>query len=198
MTTSYPARFTPDEAMSRLLRGHARFAAGEPQRPRQTAERLDQIVAGQSPFATIIGCSDSRTSPELIFDQGFGNLFVIRVAGEVLDHAVLGSVEYAVEHLYTSLVVVLAHSGCGAVAAAVQGARSGQHIPDLVTAIQPAVDVVPPETDDRANAVAKVHARSVTEVLRADQSAIGALVARGDVKIEAMFYDMATRSLEIL
>jgi carbonic anhydrase len=115
-----------ERALARLLEGNRRFLEGRPVRGHASATWREQLVAVQQPFATILGCADSRIPPELIFDQGFGDLFVIRVAGNVLGDEVAGSLQYAVHHLKTPLIVVLGHEGCGAVTAAVQ-AMLGKH-----------------------------------------------------------------------
>jgi carbonic anhydrase len=106
------------EAIERLKAGNARFAEGNTRHAHESADWRKHLVADQKPFATILGCADSRVPPELVFDQGFGDLFVIRVAGNVIAPDVLGSLAYALEHLRTPLVVVLGHQGCGAVTAA--------------------------------------------------------------------------------
>ena len=109
-----------ERALARLLEGNHRFLSGRSEHDYQSATWREQLVATQKPFATILGCADSRIPPELIFDQGFGDLFVIRVAGNVLGDDVIGSLEYAVHHVKTPLIVVLGHEGYGAVTAAVQ------------------------------------------------------------------------------
>jgi len=116
--SGHEAKLTPAKATALLVEGNARFVSGRGQHPRRNPERRRELATGQSPFAVIIGCADSRTSPEVLSEQGLGDLFVIRVAGNVLDDHVLGSLEYAVEHLHSGLVVALGHQRCGAVAAA--------------------------------------------------------------------------------
>ncbi len=132
-----------DEAMARLLAGNARFISGKLNHPHAAADWRKRLVGGQKPFVTIIGCADSRVPPELLFDQGFGDLFVIRVAGNVIDTDVAGSVEYGVDHLATKLVVVMGHEGCGAVTAALQTMEDLEKEPNeiraLVGKIKPAV-----------------------------------------------------------
>ena len=132
-----------DEAMTRLLAGNERFISGELNHPHTAADWRKRLVGGQNPFVTIIGCADSRVPPELLFDQGFGDLFVIRVAGNVIDTDVAGSVEYGVDHLATKLVVVMGHEGCGAVTAALQKMADIEKEPNeiqaLVGKIKPAV-----------------------------------------------------------
>ena len=112
-------KLTPDQALTQLLRGNERFVAGWPDHPNQSARRRREVSdSGQQPFAIILSCSDSRVPPEIIFDQGLGDLFVIRVAGNIIDDAILGTIEYAVEHVHAPLVMVLGHDKCGAVTAA--------------------------------------------------------------------------------
>ncbi|HEV7228337.1 carbonic anhydrase [Brevundimonas sp.] len=131
---------TPDLALQQLRDGNAAFLRGEP--ATVSAADLAPLEAGQSPVAVVVGCADSRTSPELLFGQGFGRLFVVRVAGNTVDERGLASITYAVEHLKAPLVVVLGHTGCGAVAAAgavVDGAPPDPALEAMLTPILPAV-----------------------------------------------------------
>ena len=145
--SSEPAKLAPPkdckEAIARLLAGNERFVSGKLNHPHSANEWRKRLVGGQNPFVTIIGCADSRVPPELLFDQGFGDLFVIRVAGNVIDTDVAGSVEYGVDHLATKLVVVMGHEGCGAVTAALQKMedieKEPNEIQSLVGKIKPAV-----------------------------------------------------------
>ncbi len=116
-----------DEALQRLIDGNERFLAGAMRMSAPTAETMSNLTQGQQPFATILGCSDSRVPPEWIFDVGLGELFVVRVAGNVLSPEVAGSLQYAVAHLGTPLIVVLGHEGCGAVEAAMESKFQGVH-----------------------------------------------------------------------
>jgi carbonic anhydrase len=115
---SEPSPNTGAEALSRLKSGNARFVEGKTRHAHEGADWRKHLIGEQKPLATILGCSDSRVPPELVFDQGFGDLFVIRVAGNVIASDVVGSVAYAALHLATPLIVVLGHTGCGAVTAA--------------------------------------------------------------------------------
>src|ERR1700731_371027 len=105
-----PHRLSPDEALQKLLAGNQRYVQDVPTRPEQSAMRRTQVAVNQHPFAIVLGCSDSRVPPEIIFDQGLGDLFVVRVAGNVLDDYGLGSFEYAVEHLHSPLIILLGPS----------------------------------------------------------------------------------------
>ena len=111
-------KWTADEALARLVAGNERFVAGEARFPTVQKEVLAELARGQRPYATIVGCSDSRVPPELVFDAGFGELFIVRVAGNVISPEVMGTLQYAAVHLRTPLFVVLGHEGCGAVQAA--------------------------------------------------------------------------------
>ena len=140
---------TSAHAINRLSKGNARFVSGKLRHPHSANEWRKRLIDGQAPFATILGCSDSRVPPELLFDQGFGDLFVIRVAGNVIDTDVVGSIEYGVDHLKTKLVVVMGHEGCGAVTAALQADSDLQQEPNevrsLVSKIKPATKKVSKE-----------------------------------------------------
>jgi len=134
---------SPQEALKFLKEGNARFAAGKTLHAHLGADWRRHLTLGQAPFATILGCSDSRVPPELIFDQGLGDLFVVRVAGNVIASDVVGSLIYAAVHLKTRLFVVLGHQGCGAVTAAVEaidgGAKEPPGIAALLELIKPAL-----------------------------------------------------------
>src|SRR5437870_6452300 len=134
----------PAEAISKLKEGNGHYTSGTLQHPGQTAERRAELANTQHPFATIVDCSDSRVPPEIVFDQGLGDLFIVRVAGNVINDEGLGRVEYSVDHLGKRLILELGHQSCGAVKAAretiaAKGKAPG-HIQSLVTAIKPAVE----------------------------------------------------------
>ncbi|MDM0110335.1 carbonic anhydrase [Variovorax sp. J22R24] len=135
---------TAAEALTRLREGNERFVQGRARFPTVQKEILAELAKGQQPFATILGCSDSRVPPELVFDASFGELFVVRVAGNVLGPSVLGTLQYAGSHLQTPLFIVLGHEGCGAVEAALasrfHGARQKNRIEVLLENIVPALD----------------------------------------------------------
>ncbi len=132
----------PDEVLRDLTAGNARFAAGKPARPRATLTRVHEVAAGQHPRAVVLTCSDSRVPPEAIFDQGIGDLFVVRVAGNVANNDQIASAEYAVEHFGSTLLVVLGHSQCGAVSAVVNGEKVTDDIHRMVMHIGEAVGAV--------------------------------------------------------
>lgn len=126
---------TPGQAWQELLEGNQRFVSGAPQHPGQDAARRHEISTNQHPFAVIFGCSDSRVAAEIIFDRGLGDAFVVRTAGHVLDTTVIGSIEYGVDILGASLIVVLGHDYCGAVAAAWHTLRTGEQPSGFVRAL---------------------------------------------------------------
>ncbi len=129
-----------DEALHLLLAGNERFAAGKPEHPHTDLSRVESTAKnGQAPFAAVLSCADSRVPVETVFDRGVGDLFVVRVAGNVADSGTLASVEYAAEHLHTPLVVVMGHTQCGAVKAAVDNAQLDGSLPALIDLIRPAV-----------------------------------------------------------
>jgi carbonic anhydrase len=194
---------SPDDALAALLAGSRRFASGELQHPRRGSVRRAEVAQGQQPFAAIVSCSDSRVALEIIFDQGLGDLFVIRVAGNTVDApVVLGSVEFAVSQLGCSLVMVLGHEQCGAVAAAVDAAEHGTALGGHLDAVVgPIVAVVgPAEHDDapaRLAAAVRANVRRQVAVL-AGTAALAEAVATGDVAIVGAVYRLHTGDVELL
>src|SRR3954471_3298785 len=147
-----PAGISPDEALKTLMEGNARYVALKQTYPNQSGDRRATVAKGQNPIAIVVGCADSRVAPELAFDQGLGDLFVIRVAGNVIDDQPLGSLEYGLEEPHIPLVIVLGHERCGAVKATLDlsnaGGEAPGHIQSLVNAIRPAVDQAKTQTGD--------------------------------------------------
>lgn len=188
---------TVESALQALKEGNRRYVAGRPQHPHQDAARRQETCFQQRPFAVILGCSDSRVPPEVIFDQGIGDLFVIRTAGHVVDQTVLGSVEYAVEHLGVPLVVVLGHTRCGAVTAAVQSASAkGQshhnHLDHLIEAILPAVQQTAGLPGDPVANAIDAHIRRTVEALTAASTILAERVHSGTLQILGARYDLET------
>jgi carbonic anhydrase len=187
----------PEAALARLMAGNARYAAGMASRPNADAARRAEIGSAARPFAVILACADSRVAPEIIFDQGLGDLYVIRVAGNVIDDAVLASIEYAVLHLGVSLVMALGHERCGAVAAALD-ALAGRGSPAdretlmgaLTALIAPAVRAVPPAAADRLDAAVNLNAANAAAEIFAGSRPLRAKVLAGALKIVAARYDL--------
>lgn len=183
----------PDEALSRLKTGNERFAQSKVSTGKPVAARRAATAKDQHPFAIIVGCADSRTAPEIIFDQDIGDLFVIRTAGNLVDDYGLGSIEYAVDHLGTRLIVVLGHSRCGAVTAALAGGSAPGHINSLVRDIQPAVAAAKgKEGDALANAIHENDAQ-VAKKIRS-QAQLGEFASQ--VRIVEGYYDLDTGKVE--
>ena len=195
-----PAGVGADEALSRLLNGDKRFVAGKSNEPTGAAlvGRRHALAKDQKPFAVILGCSDSRVPPELIFDVTLGDIFVVRTAGEVVDAIVLGSIEYAIEHLGTKLIVVLGHERCGAVTAAVSGATDTGDIPDVLKAISPAVEETKGQSGDAIENAVRANARDIARRLKSSGPIIAPRVQSGEVKIVAAYYSLDTGQVELL
>ncbi len=195
-----PSKVSPDEALKRLLEGNARFVSGHLTHagPEQIAEARGTGSKGQAPFAVIVGCSDSRVGPEIIFDQGIGDLFVVRTAGEVVDSAALGSIEYAVAHLGSALVVVLGHERCGAVAAAVAGAKEPGHIAALLAAIEPAVKQTKGQSGDPVENAVRAQALDVAKQLQEAKPILAERVQSGKIRIVAARYDLLSGKIDLL
>lgn len=179
-------------ALDDLLRGNERYAGGRPAHPRGDAGRRAETAGGQRPFAAVVSCSDSRVPPEILFDQGIGDLFVVRTAGGVLDDAAIGSLEYAVEHLRVPLLVVLGHTRCGAVEAAIAGGRAPGRIARLVEALRPAVERASSLGGDQSANAVRACARASLALLAACGPIIAPRVADGSLELVGAVYDVAT------
>jgi carbonic anhydrase len=191
MDASLESIVAPDEALSRLKEGNSRYASGNLQHLRQTTTRRIELAKSQHPFAVIVGCSDSRVSPEIVFDQGLGDLFVCRVAGNVINDESLGSIEYAVDHLDIRLIVVLGHQRCGAVRAAkeiiaAKGKAAG-HAQSLVTAIKPAVEATAKADLD---ATIKANVKHVVNALRSSTPILKPKVDSNELKVVGANYSL--------
>ncbi len=181
-----------------LISGNKRFAEGNPTHPNQSLSRRREMAKGQSPRAAVLACADSRVSPEIIFDQGLGDLFVVRVAGNVVNDPILGSLEYAVEHLGTQLIVVLGHQRCGAVAAACAGGEAPGHIASLVQALAPAVNKISESEAGRVDLAAKENVRMTVKSLHSCGPILAELVRQGKLEVAGAFYDLDTGAVEII
>ena len=191
---------TPELALQQLMEGNLRYAEGNASHPHQSLERRAELVSGQHPFAVILGCSDSRIPPELIFDQGLGDIFVIRTAGEVVDNASLASIEYAVEHLGVSLVLVLGHDSCGAVTAAVQGGEVEGHLGCLVEFISSAVNQAREmgQEGDLLNLSIDNNVFNIVKELQDSQPVLSEKVEAGELMILGARYHLDSGLVEIL
>jgi len=190
-------------ALRRLIDGNARFVAGASVQRLPSHERLAQLAESQHPFATVLGCSDSRVPPELVFDQGPGDLFVVRVAGNVVGTEILGSLGYALDHLGTPLFVVLGHEGCGAVRAALDAMRSGPTasgpLAALLDAIVPALDGLDQagSPEDRLHRAVEANVRGTLRRLAATPVGHDAL-AQGRTELVGGVYELTTGRVRFL
>lgn len=175
-------------ALELLKEGNTRFVSGALTPKDNYAELREQLNAGQHPFAVVLCCSDSRVAPEIIFDQKLGDLFVIRNAGNIVDEEVLGSIEYAIEHLESPLVVVMGHSSCGAVTATYHGGDLPGHIADLAKRIRPSI-VSECCIDDNA----RRHAQQMARLIEEDP-----IVHHVGAKVVAAFYNLRSGKVEWL
>lgn len=186
-----------DEGLRLLKEGNERFLKGKPIRPNQDLERIKEVSNAQFPFATIIGCSDSRVPNEIIFDQGVGDLFIIRTAGQVSSYASWGSIEFAEEILGTKLIVVLGHTQCGAVHAAVTLPEVPGHIVTLINAIKPAVERAKLKNPaDIMDAAIRENVKMQVEQLRSLEPILAKRVREGSTKIVGALYHLETGKVE--
>ena len=191
-----PAASVPAEvALERLKEGNARFATAVLTEGKPVAFKREKYAQAQSPFAIVVACSDSRTAPELVFDQNIGGLFVVRNAGNLVDDYGLGSIEYAVEHLGTRLIVVLGHQRCGAVQAALAGDSAPGHVGSLVRDIQPAVAAVKGKDGDPLDLAIAENTRLVAAKIR-EKAAFGDLASQ--VRVVSGVYNLDTGKVEWL
>jgi len=189
-----------DEGLRQLLAGNQAFVAAGASCPRQTPARRTEVAAAQHPFAVIVGCADSRVPPEAIFGQGIGDLFVARVAGNVVDDALLGSIEYAVTHFGVPLVVVLGHERCGAVEAALADGTPPGHVDVVVRKIRSAIGTghkAAAAADAVEHAVRANIAASVRDIVTS-APVLAPLVKSGRVKVVGARYDLDTGAIELL
>lgn len=202
---------TPAEAWEALRAGNDRFVRGEMEHPSQDAGRRTETAVAQYPFAVIFGCSDSRVAAEIIFDQGLGDVFVVRTAGHVVDTTVIGSIEYGVDVLGAPLVVVLGHDGCGAVAAAnealVTGVMPRGFVRAIVDRVIPSIVTRPDERDHgdvhiaEKSVILREHVRSTVQMIRGYSVLLAEAIAEGRCAVVGAEYALAegrVRTVEAL
>jgi carbonic anhydrase len=185
-------KVTSDSALAELKEGNKHHVAHRYSHPHESSERQLQLVKEQHPHAEILSCADSRVPPEIIFDQGLGDLFIVRVAGNVAADTELASLEYGAEHLHIPLLVVLGHQRCGAVTAAVQGGEQGGHLPALVALLRPAVEKSRGLTGDAIDNAVKLNVEMVVDQLRSSTPVLSELVKDGKLKIVGGIYSLDT------
>jgi len=175
------------EALVKLKEGNKQYVNDQLGHPNSNSDRRDSQTGGQAPFAIILSCADSRVVPELVFDQGIGDVFVIRVAGNTANTSSIASIEYAVAHLGTKLIVVLGHESCGACGAAVAGGDNGPNLNHLLSLITPAVEN---STSKEVNDVVKINADIQAEELVKKSTIISNAVQNSGVEIVSAFYNL--------
>jgi carbonic anhydrase len=189
---------TADAALAELKAGNEHHASKHYAHPHQTAARQRELASGQHPHAAILSCADSRVAPEIIFDQGLGDLFDVRVAGNIAGDPELASIEYAAEHLQVPLVVVIGHQKCGAVTAAAEGGEAHGHLPALVTAIRPAVDKAKGMTGDPIENAVRINVENVVRQLRESEPVLKEMVAKKELRIVGGVYSLDSGKVEWL
>jgi carbonic anhydrase len=194
-----------DEALKALMEGNKRFVNSRKKGPGRSAERRRSVAAGQNPFAVILACADSRVAPEIIFDQGIGDLFVVRVAGNIVNptnYGIQGSLEYGVLALGAPLIMVLGHSACGAVSGAISALKEGTEYPgsikDIVQTIKPAVEKAKGEKGDLLDNSIICNVQMGVEKLKNSDPVISDLVNRGKVKVVGASYDLKTGEVKLV
>jgi carbonic anhydrase len=195
----------PDAVLARLIEGNKRFVSGQLAHPGRKPEDFAPLAEGQAPLAIIVGCADSRVSPELVFDQGVGDLFVVRVAGNVVTGAgptVKGSIEFAVAELGARLIVVLGHSACGAVKAAIAHIDANDTLPgairDLVELIRPAAAAVRGKPGDKLDNAIKANVAKSVERLKSLDPILAGLAKTGELKVVGAVYELRTGQVKLI
>lgn len=187
-----------NQTLQALLAGNNRFTSGAAIKPNQDQKRREEIAAGQHPIAIIVTCSDSRLCPEIIFDQGLGDLFVVRTAGEVLDDAGLGSIEYAADHLHVPLLVVLGHQNCGAVKAACDGNNLPGHLNSLTSFIRPAVEQAKKQEGDLLDNAIKENIKNIVSQLKNSEPILAHLVKENKLEIIGAYYSLNSGAVSLI
>jgi len=187
------ASVSADAALAKLKEGNLRFASSDVSQSKPTAARRAETAQAQHPFAIVLGCADSRTAPEIVFDQNIGDLFVVRTAGNLVDEHALGSIEYAVDHLGARLIVVLGHTRCGAVTAALASDTAPGHVQSLVRDIQPAVKAAKGKDGNVTDLTVAENARLMAAKIH-NEASLGEFAK--EVRIISGVYDLDTGKVE--
>jgi carbonic anhydrase len=188
---------TPDQCLQLLIDGNQRFVQARREKPNQTWTRIAEVAPSQEPFAAILGCADSRVPAEIIFDRGFGDIFVDRVAGNVATPEEIGSLEFGTLILGAKVLMVLAHERCGAVKAAIEGGQLPGHINSLTESIMPAVESTRNQPGDRVENACKANAILQANRLKASP-VISDLINQNRMRVVPAYYDLDTGAVEIL
>lgn len=187
-----------DNAFRKLVMGNKRFVDGEMEHPHQSAARREDTKKSQEPFAVILACSDSRTAPEIIFDQGLGDLFVIRTAGNIADDIAIGSMELAIAEFSIPMIMVLGHQNCGAVKMAIAGSKTEGHIASIMNQIRTAIEVTRELPGNLQDNVARTNVLRVVNHLKNSSTLLQSYINRDKVKIIGAYYWFDDGRVEIL
>ena len=198
MSHTLKRQITPQQALDQLMEGNRRFVEGKLEHPHRSEEVRRGLVSGQNPFAVLLTCADSRLLPVDCFDQGLGDIFVIRVAGGVLNDQVVGSIEYAVDHLGTPLVVIMSHDSCGAITAVSQGVKLPGHTATLTPSIDAALKRAQKQDGDLINNAAKELSLAMADEVSRSEPILADLVKTGRVMVVPCFYDLASGEVTLL
>lgn len=193
---SLAQHFDGADVWNELIFGNLRFAKNKSENPHKSPEYRTSLATGQRPKAIIIGCSDSRIPPEIIFDEGLGDLFVIRLAGNIISDEALGSIEYGAEHLHIPLIVVLGHESCGAVTAASKGYNGKDHIKFLTDAIKPAIEKAREKKGPLVENAIVENVKIVVDKLKHSGPILNELYEEGKIYIVGARYDLDTGLIE--
>lgn len=188
---------TPDKALQELLEGNDRFVKAKRRNPNQTQSRLVEVAKGQKPFASILGCADSRVPSEIVFDQGLGDLFVCRIAGNIATTQQIGSLEFGSLVLGTKVILVMGHERCGAVEAAIKGAQVPGRIGSLLEAIKPSVESSKDKEGDKLENACKANILAQVEKLKSS-TVLSELIKAEKLKIVGGYYDLDTGKISIV
>jgi len=186
------------DVLAELKAGNEHHATKHYQHPHQTAARQRELTTTQHPHATILSCADSRVAPEIVFDQGLGDLFDVRVAGNIAGDAEIASIEYAADHLGVPVVVVLGHQRCGAVTAATEPGEAHGHLPVLIAAIRPAVEQARGMPGDTIDNAVRINVENVVRQLTGSQPGLAGMTAAGRLQVVGAVYSLDTGKIEWL
>ncbi|MDZ7992683.1 MAG: carbonic anhydrase [Nostoc sp. EfeVER01] len=188
---------TPDKALQELLDGNDRFVQAKRRNPNQNQSRLVEVAKGQNPFASILGCADSRVPSEIVFDQGLGDLFVCRIAGNIATTQLIGSLEFGSLVLGTKVIMVMGHERCGAVEAAIKGAQVPGRIGSLLEAIKPSVESSKEQSGDKLENACKANILAQVEKLKSS-AVLSELIKAEKLKIVGGYYDLDTGKINVV
>lgn len=195
---SIKKKMSGTEVLQQLLAGNKRFREGRLEHPNHCEESRRGLVGGQEPMAVVLTCADSRVPPVDVFDQGLGDLFVVRVAGNLVNDQILGSIEYAVDHLHSPLIMVMGHSSCGAVTAVSHGVKLAGHIATLTPPIDAALKKTKGRPGNWTDNAAKELALTTARKIKESEPIVADLVAAGKVLVVATFYDLSSGEVSVL